>query len=1135
VLTCPACGKDNPEGFRFCGFCSAQLREDTAVAGEERKVVSVLFCDLVGFTAASEAADPEDVRARLVPYHERLRERIEAFGGTVEKFIGDAVMAVFGAPVAHEDDPERAVRAGLAALTAIEELNAVDDSLALSVRVGVNTGEALVSLAARPQLGEGLVTGDVVNTAARIQALGPVGGVAVGEGTYRATKLVFDYAPLEAISAKGKSSPVPIWQALKPRARFGSDVMRSMSTPLVGRHLDLALLRGTFDKVVAERSCHLVTVVGEPGVGKSRLVAELFAHIDGLPQVVRWRQGRCLPYGESITFWPIGEIVKAHAGIFETDPAELAAAKLEAVLPASDERPWLRARLQPLLGMDPGGQASHEELFAAWRRFFESIAERDPLVLVVEDLHWADAPMLAFLEHLADWSQGVPLILVCTARPELYDRNASWAAALRNTTTIRLSPLSDGETSTLIGELMHRAVLPLETRQVLLERAGGNPLYAEEFVRMLHDRGLLNELGALRSDVDVPFPDSLHSLIAARLDALTPERKSLLQDAAVVGKVFWSGALVDIGDRDARSVEVALHELAHQELVRPARESSMEGEREHGFWHVLVRDVCYAQIPRSARASRHRRVAAWIEQKAPHRLEDLADVLAYHYLQALELSRASRTPEETQELEDAARRYLGLAGVRALALDVAGAETSLSRALALTPTGHPERAGLLQHWASAAQQLGRLKEARAALEEAFVLERDAGRPVAAGRVLVSTVTVLWSLGDPRRLEVIAEALALLETQPPGPELVAARAALAGARMISSDFPAATAEADRALALSARLGLPEPARALGFRGIARCFLGDAEGVDDMNRALELSLQQGDSRGAAVLLANLAIASAHFEGPTAAVARSREARVFCEGRGIAESLLMLAVEEGSFLAESGQVAQALSDAGPLIEQAEDRGNLPCLIKARSLQVRLLVRSDETPQDAGLAERLAAASRGTGVPELMALGFAGAAELLLAQGRPQVARSLLVELAETDAARADAYYGALLPELVRCALALGDSVLARGLADGVEPRTPLIERSLSTVRAALAELDDPAGAAALFGEVAHRWQEFGQLPEQARALLCEGRCRLAAGLPGAAEPLLRAKELFTSMGLRRAVAEADALLASPGATPP
>ncbi len=556
MTVCGSCGREVPGEFPFCPFCGASL--DAAAVGsvvQERKVVSVLFCDLVGFTAASESADPEEVAARVAPYHAAVRERIEAFGGTVEKFIGDAVMAVFGAPFAHEDDAERSVRAGLAVLEVLEGLNAADDLLELSVRVGVNTGEAVVSLGARPELGEGMVTGDVVNTAARIQAQAPVDGVAVGEGTFRATERVFEWEELEPISAKGKSEPLPLWRALRPTARFGSDVIRSMTTPLVGRELEVLQVRTVFDRVVAERSVQLVSVVGEPGVGKSRLVAELGAHVDALPVLVRWRQGRCLPYGEGIAFWALGEIVKAQAGIYDSDPPEEAVRKLEQAVPAVEEASWLTARLLPLLGIESGAPASREESFTAWRRFLESIAEPDPAVLVFEDLHWADGSLLDFLEHFTDWAQGVPLLLVCTARPELFERRAAWGSGLRNATTISLAPLTDVETAVLVSGLLERAVLPAETQQALVERAGGNPLYAEEFVRMLRDRDLLDERGGLRTGADVPFPESLKALIAARLDTLPAESKTLLQDASVIGKVFWAGAVAAIGDRDGDSVD----------------------------------------------------------------------------------------------------------------------------------------------------------------------------------------------------------------------------------------------------------------------------------------------------------------------------------------------------------------------------------------------------------------------------------------------------------------------------------------------------------------------------------------------------------------------------------------------------
>ena len=624
MAVCPSCGAENPEGAKFCNECAAPLSEAPPVlALEERKVVTVLFCDLVGFTAASEQADPEDVRSRIRPYFARLREEIERYGGTVEKFIGDAVMAVFGAPVAHEDDAERAVRAGLRILEAMAELNAQDPTLALQVRIGINTGEAVVAIGPGRAEGEGFIAGDVVNTASRLQGVAPVNGIGCSETTYRQTERVFDFEELEPVTVKGKTEALRLYRPLASRARFGRDVISTLATPLVGRELEKALLVGTFERAVQQGSCQLVTIVGEPGVGKSRLCAELLADVEDRPGLARWRQGRCLPYGDGIAFWALGEIVKAECGILETDTPEEVATKLDLALPAeSPDFAWLKARILPLVGAG-GEPASQDEAFNAWRRVLESWAEGRETVLVFEDLHWADDALLSFLEHLAEWSRGLPLLLLCTARPELYERNATFGAQAQNAQRINLAPLSEEETARLIGALLERAVLPAETQRMLLERAGGNPLYAEEFVRLLSDKGALEE--------DVEVPDSVQALIAARLDTLAADRKALLQDAAVMGKVFWAGALVSMGDRDSREVEQALHELARKELVRPSRSSAMEGEAEYGFWHVLVQDVCYAQIPRAARAARHQAAAEWIEAKAGERAEDLADVLAHHY------------------------------------------------------------------------------------------------------------------------------------------------------------------------------------------------------------------------------------------------------------------------------------------------------------------------------------------------------------------------------------------------------------------------------------------------------------------------------------------------------------------------
>ncbi len=1085
---------------------------------EERKVVSVLFCDLVGFTAASDAADPEDVRARIRPYHQRVRSEIERYGGTVEKFVGDAVMAVFGAPVAHEDDAERAVRSGLRILEAIAELNDEDPPLALQVRIGIDTGEAVVALGARPEEGEGIVTGDVVNTASRLQGAAPVDGIAVSEQTYRQTERVFDYEELEPGQVKGKAEPLALWQPLRARARFGSDVTRTHTAPLVGRELEKTLLVGTFERSVQQRSVQLVTIVGEPGVGKSRLCTELFGYIDERPELVTWRQGRCLPYGEGIAFWALGEIVKAECGILESDSPDEAEAKLERAVPADDpDRIWLAARLAPLVGA-PAEPASQEESFTAWRRFLEALASEGPTVLVVEDLHWADDALLSFLEHLADWSQGVPLLVLSTARPELQEAHPTWAAGLRNATTINLAPLTDEETARLIGSLLERSVLPAETQRALLERAGGNPLYAEEFVRLLSDSGELGEA--------VEVPDSVQALIAARLDTLSPERKSLLQDASVMGKLFWAGALAEMGNRDAREVELALHELSRKELVRRSPTSAMLDEAEYGFWHLLVRDVCYGQIPRAARATRHRAAAAWLEHQAGERAEDLADVLAYHYVSALELTRAAGQAEQAEELEANAIRYLALAGERALPLDVGRAEASLARALALAPAGHPERASLLERWAQAAQQQNRLQETRGALEEALALYRQQDASVAAGRVLTALASALAILGDPRVEELLGEALALLEAEPPGPELVAAHAALAGLRAVGSAFREAIAAAERSLALAAELGLPEPARALGMRGAARAELGERQGLEDMRRALALALEQGQGRAAAVLHNNLAITSWQYEGPRAALDGCREGIDFCERRGITELALGIAAMSPTFLAESGGTEQALAEALPLAERLEAAGNINS-VEPRSLQLRLLAERG-AHEHAPAADELLATARESGQPQMYAQAFTVAARLLLAQGHRQRANALLVELVQVPEIHADAYYAAALPTLVRTALALRQPELAHRLVGDAEPRTPLAEHALHAARAQLAEAaEQHADAAAQYAEAAERWREFGNVPERAYALLGQGRSLAALGQPGAQEPLVEARELFASMGYRPALAETDALL--------
>ena len=1127
MLACPSCGKQLPPGdFPFCPFCTAPLAKvGQPAALEERKVVSVLFCDLVGFTAQSEAADPEDVRARIRPYHHRVREEIQGYGGTVEKFVGDAVMAVFGAPVAHEDDAERAVRAALRILEAIRDLNENDPALSLQVRVGINTGEAVVALGARPEHGEGFVAGDVVNTASRLQGAAPVNGIAVSEQTYRATDRVFDYEPLDPVHVKGKAEPVPLWRPRAARARLGTDTGRSYRTQLVGRELEKALLIGMFDRATQQRSLQLVTIVGEPGVGKSRLVAELFRYIDKKPDLTRWRQGRCLPYGEGITFWALGEIVKAETGILESDSSQTAWSKLqEAVPPDEPERQWLLQRLAPLVGVEAASPAERRELFTAWRRFLEGLAASRPTVLVFEDLHWADEALLAFLEHLAEWSQGVPLLVVCTARPELNEHHSGWAGGMRNATTINLPPLSDSETAELVSNLGAATVLTDELERTVLEQAGGNPLYAEEFVRLLADRG--------PGSGEVEVPESVQALIAARLDTLTADRKAVIHDAAVLGKVFWVGALADIGGRDPTELELALHELARKELVRPARVSSVAGETEYSFWHLLVRDVAYAQIPRAERARRHRAAASWIERKGGERVEDLAEVLAHHYLQALDLAEALGDRHMSEELRVPARRFLALAGERALGLDTLQAKSRLERALELVPPDDPERPIFLIRWADAAFQSGGLREAADALDQALAaLGPD--DPGASAEALQIRSRLALQLGEGRHVELAARAVELLQLEAPGPALISAYTQLAHAQFLSGHYADAITAADRARSLSRDFGLPEPARAIHYHGAARARLGQADGLGELEQAVRLLTEQGAGREVASAQGNLAIGRYAIHGPAAALAAFEEGIVFCEQRGLLELGAHLESNCPLALAELGRTQDSLDRIAKCALALEASSFTHALIEPRAVELTIRVARGER----GLrpkAEWLVKTVRKTSAADTTTTGLASAAGALVADS-PEEACALLSELEQTAGTRETPYYAGQLPAMLRTAIAARALELADRLAHGIESGYPLHDYALCTARAQLAEANGQLRrAAALYADASENWRQFGNVPERAWALLGRGRCLSAVGDPAAHQPLAEARDAFASMGYRPALAETEQLLLERVATP-
>jgi class 3 adenylate cyclase len=981
VTICSTCGRESPNDVAFCAGCGTALGASADQSLEERKVVSVLFADLVGSTANAERRDPEDVRTTLSAYYARLRAEIERYGGTVEKFIGDAVMAVFGAPLVHEDDPERAVRAALAIREALAESD-------VDVRIAVHTGEALVALGARVAAGEAMVAGDVVNTAARLQTAAPVKGVLVGESTYRATTHMIDYRPVGSVKAKGKADPVPAWEALHAKARFGIDIEREPLAELVGREDEVGLLAGALTRVRREREPQLVTLVGVPGIGKSRLVAELLALVDALPDLVTWRQGRCLPYGDGISFWALGEMVKAQAGVLETDSAHVAEGKLAeavaALVPDKSEAEWVTTYTRPLLGLGGGSGLDdrRSEAFAAWRRFFEGLGEQRPVVLVFEDLHWADDGLLDFVDHLADWAREVPLLVVGTARPELLERRPGWGGGKANAATVSLRPLSEVETAQLIALLLEQPVLAADMQSQLLARAGGNPLYAEEYVRMLRD-------GRFTGD---RLPESVQGIIAARIDALTQEEKLLIQDAAVLGKVFWSGALAAIGGTPRWAVEERLHALERKEFIRRDRSSSVASEGEYAFRHVLVQDVAYAQIPRPGRAEKHRLAAEWIESLGTDRAEDRAEMLAYHYGAALDFARAAG--QETAAVAQSARLAFRDAGERAFALSALPAACGFfARALELWPESDAD-------WPYLALRHGRAEMlVRQAGEPPFVrqaLDRllAVGDVEHAAEAEVLLAECEWFAGrNDATFTRLEHARELVADRPSSASKAKTNAETSRFLMIAGRTGEAIAVGREALALARQLDLRElQAHALNSIGTARASSGDSGGVEDLEEAFAIG-EAIKSPEAIRALGN----HASLLGDLGDLHRSRELYEqvveLAERLGIHGFTLWCGVELAQLDYEAGLWDVALEAADAFFEELTEAHYMETV--ARTLRAQIMLARGETDQALAESAQALAFARNAKDPQALYPSLASDTWLLSLAGRASEAHARADEL--------------------------------------------------------------------------------------------------------------------------------------------
>ena len=972
-MRCPNCGQENPAGARFCFACGTPFEEKPA--REERKVVTVLFADLVGFTSRAEQMDPEDVRALLAPYHQRLRAELERYGGTVEKFIGDAVVALFGAPVAHEDDPERAVRAALAIRDWVRE-----EEADLQLRIAVNTGEALIALGARPDAGEGMASGDVVNTTARLQSAAPVNGILVGDATWRATRDRIEYAGHEPVTAKGKSEPVVVWEAVEAKSRFGMDLEQRTLTPLVGRERELGVVFDAFDRAVGQREPQLVTLVGVPGIGKSRLVAELFQRIEEMPELVWWRQGRALPYGSGVSFWALGEMVKAQAGINENDAPETAAEKLQSSVAQTvdeHEQDWVRRRVETLIGLSEDAALDRQESFAAWRRYFEGMAEQQPLVLVFEDLHWADDGLLDFVDHMADWASGVPLLLLASARPELLDRRPNWGGGKLNATTLALSPLDDADAARVISAVLDQALLPAETQAALLEQAGGNPLYAEQFARLFLEHG------------NVAVPENVQGIIAARLDGLPEEEKQLLQDAAVLGKVFWSGG---VGAADS---QVALHALERKGFIRRERRSAVAGETEYAFRHVLVREVAYGQIPRAARADKHLASVAWIDSLG--RPDDHAELIAHHYADALELREAAGG-EMPDDLRLGARVAFRRAGDRAAALNAFGpAADHYAAALALWPADDADHARLQFELARAEFISGRSDGRPLAGAAEALLEVDS---VEAATAFSLASEAAWHRGEPDQTDGLLErALELVEPLP-GSEPKAWILSRASRRaMVASRHEQALGFGKRALELATSLGLPE-VRAHALNNMGATQQGKPQAIPLLEESIEISARLNspeEARGHH----NLGVCAYIVGDVPKALAELEAAIASSERFGFAPLLRFSRTQLPVYYFRLGRWDEALALANAIIDEGESRDDGPNLLRAWVGALR-----DELSQAVEDAERALEDARRSGDPQGMYPALAITAFAQSEAGNRERATALLLELKDRWSGREIAY---------------------------------------------------------------------------------------------------------------------------------
>jgi class 3 adenylate cyclase/tetratricopeptide (TPR) repeat protein len=874
AVTCTNCGAANEPQFKFCGECGTVLDGVAAPAAQpqvaaadpepsappsellaERRLVSVMFADLVGFTTFSEARDAEEVRELLSRYFDIARQLVDRYGGVVEKFIGDAVMAVWGTPVAQEDDAERAVRTALDLTQAVHMLGAEIGAPDLHLRGGVLTGEAAVMPGA---VAEGMVAGDMVNTASRIQSAATPGTVLVGDATRRATEAAVVYEDGGVHDLKGKAEPMQLWRAVRViGGRGGALRSEGLEAPFVGRGRELRMVKELLHASAEGGSAHLVSVIGVAGIGKSRLSWELFKYIDGLQDTIYWHRGRCLSYGEGVTYWALAEMVRSRAGILEGEEPASATAKLresvEQHISDPEEREWVEPRLAHLLGLEDRTAAEPEDLFSAWRVYFERMTQTYPVVLVFEDMQWADPSLVDFLDYLINWSRNHPLFVVALARPEFVDRHPQWAGGSRGVTAMHLAPLASAEMEELLAGLVPG--LPPNVQAQILDRAQGVPLYAVETVRMLLDRGLLvpnatktayEPAGPVE---DLEVPETLHALIAARLDGLPQEERRAVQDAAVLGKTFTVAGAAAVTGLSREELEPLLSTLVRKEILTVQADPRSPGRGQYGFLQDLVRKVAYETLAKKERRLRHLNAAAHLEASWSEE-EEIAEVVASHYLEAYRLAPDA---EDALAIKWKARDALTQAGARAASLAAAPkALEYYEQAIELTDDPGDqaelhERAGGMAF--SGTPQLDRANEH---FERALATFEELGRSHDAARVLARIGEVASQGGFfEEALHRMEAAFDVLVAEGPSEDLALLASELARVLMFQGQNDVAMERVELALELAELFGL-QHAYAWTINTKAIILLGRnrrAEAEALLRHALQISLE-GDLRAAAL---------------------------------------------------------------------------------------------------------------------------------------------------------------------------------------------------------------------------------------------------------------------------------------------